>query len=128
MEDRPLQLELIAKLIGIAEIAVVREGELALLMVDLDRLTVCAVVASRRAVADVTDRHGRLGKACKPFWCEDLTDQSEVLVRTKDAVIVDHDAAALLPSVLEGVEPVIGKACYIDRLRRKHTEYTAFLM
>ena len=51
------------KLIGIGEIAVVRERHLALLMVDGERLTVAAARRARRSVAYMTDRHRAVGKA-----------------------------------------------------------------
>ena len=46
----------------------------------------------------------------------------------KNAVITHDDAAAFLPPVLQGVEPVIRKSRKVGTLGAVHTEHAAFFM
>ena len=116
MEDCTREFELVAQDIGVAEVAVVCERQLALLVVDGERLTVAAARRSRRAVAHMTDGHRALGEAREDFARKDVVDESEILVRGKDAVVVHGDAAALLAAVLQRVESVIRHRGDVRRL------------
>ena len=46
----------------------------------------------------------------------------------KYPVVVDHNAAALLPPVLEGVEAVVGQLAYVPGPGADRAKDTAFLM
>lgn len=128
VEDCTREFELIAQDIGVAEVAVVCERQLALLVIDGERLTVAAARRSRRAVAHMTDGHRALGEAREDFARKDVVDESEILVRGKDAVVVHGDAAALLAAVLQRVESVIRHRGDVCRLGGKCAEYAAFFM
>ena len=109
MEDSAVELELAAKLIGIAEVSVVGKSHLALLMVDLDGLAVRSAVAAGRAVARMGDSHPALRELHQIVARKDFVDNAHILARGKHAVVVDDYAAALLPSVLQSVETVVGE-------------------
>ena len=128
VEDRAPKLELVAQDIGVAEVAVVRERQLALLVVDGERLAVAAARRARRAVAHMADGHRADGEAREDFARKDVVDESEILVRGKDAVVVHGDAAALLAAVLQRVESVIRHRGDVRRLGGKCAEYAAFFM
>ena len=128
VEDRAPKLELVAQDIGVAEVAVVRERQLALLVVDGERLAVAAARRARRAVAHMADGHRADGEAREDFARKDVVDESEILVRGKDAVVVHGDAAALLAAMLQCVESVIRHRGDVRRLGGKCAEYAAFFM
>ena len=69
-------------------------------MIDLNRLAVCQIGAAGGAVAGVGNRHFPRGELLHDAACEYLTDQPQTLVAVKNAVIIDDNAAALLPTVL----------------------------
>ena len=59
---------------------------------------------------------------------EHLVDKPDILMRRKHAVLVDNDAAALLPAVLERVETVVNGRRYILVSAGVDAEYAAFLV
>ena len=109
MEDSAVELELAAKLIGVAEISVVGECQFALLVIDLNGLAVCSAVVARGAVARMSDSHGALRELQQIVARKDFVDNAHILARGKHAVVVDDYAAALLTSVLQSVEAVVGE-------------------
>ena len=109
MEDSAAELKLAAQFIGVAEVSVVGKSHLALLMVDLDGLAVRSAVAAGRAVARVGDSHPALRELHQVVAREDFVNKSDVLARSEHSVVVNDYAAALLPSVLQGIETVIGE-------------------
>ena len=117
VEDGAVQLQLTAQLEGVAQVAVVCQRQLALLVVDLDGLAVVPVVGAGGAVADVPHRHGAVGEVVHDVLGEHVADESQILVGVEESVVTDHDAAALLTTVLEGVEAVIGGAGHRGGLR-----------
>ena len=128
VEDGAGEFELVAQQVGVAQVAVVRERHLPLLVIDGERLAVASACRACRAVAYMTDGNLALGEAGKNLAGKDIVDESEILVRGKDAVIVHGDAAALLPAVLQRVKGVVGHRRDVRRLGRKYAEYTAFFM
>ena len=100
----------------------------ALLVIDLHGLTVPPLIAAGRAVARMADRHGAVRKAGQDLRRKDLSDQPEILVRREHAVIIDRDAGALLPAVLQRKQPAVGQMCKVLRLRSHDAEYAAFFM
>ena len=109
VEDSAAELKLAAQFIGVAEVSVVGKSHLALLMVDLDGLAVRSAVAAGRAVARVGDSHPALRELHQVVAREDFVDKSDILARSEHSIVVDDYAAALLPSVLQGIETVVGE-------------------
>ena len=99
MEDGALVLQLTAQLQGIGQVAVVAEGHGAPAMPDDHRLGVGPHPAAYRGIADMARCHvGRGGgKTAQHGGGEHLVHQAEVAVALDDTVIVDRNAAALLP-------------------------------
>ena len=104
------------------------QGHAALLVVDLNGLAVAPDRGSSGAVAGVAYRHGPPGQPGQRLAAEHLPHQPQILVGGKYPVVVDHDAAALLPPVLEGVEAVVGQPAHVPRLWADHAKDATFLM
>ncbi len=128
VEDRPRGLEFVPQLVGIHEVAVVRERHGALEMVDDERLRIRALAAARGAVADVAERKLASAERVKLLGGEHVTHQARVTVVRKHPVVVHNDAAGLLAAMLQRVQPVIAVARNISGVRADDAEDTAFLM
>jgi hypothetical protein len=76
----------------------------------------------------MTHCHASPGQTGKGVLRKHLSYQPQVLAGGKNAVIVDHNAAAFLPPVLEGIKPVIDQLCCVRGVRTDYTKHTAFLM
>lgn len=113
MKNGTRQLQLVAESERVAEVAVMCEGELALLMVDLYGLTVVTRSAAGGAVPDVADGHFALRQGGKPVVGKYLADKPYVLMRIKQAVAADDDTRAFLPAVLKRVKAVVGNRRYV---------------
>ena len=68
MENRTVQFEPVTQRIGIADIAVMCQCHFPFLVIDLDRLTVAAVVSTGCSVTDMTDTGG-----CRREFCQYLS-------------------------------------------------------
>jgi hypothetical protein len=66
-------------------------------------------VAAGRAVARVGDSHPALRELHQVVAREDFVDKSDILARSEHSVVVDDYTAALLPSVLQGIETVVSE-------------------
>ena len=128
MEDSTGQLQLLPQRQGIAEVAVVSHCQLALQVIDLNGLAVAQVVAPGGAVADMTHRQLTLGEFLQGLLSKDFPHQTQPLVGGEDPVVVHHNAAALLPPVLQGEEAVVDQSGHILLPGAEHTEDTAFLV
>ena len=113
MENCAGQLQLLPQGQGIAQIAVMGHRQLALQMVDLDGLAVAQIVAAGGAVADMSDSNLAVGKLPHFFLGKDFADKAESFVGSEHPILIDHDPAALLPTVLVGIKAVIDKAGHI---------------
>ena len=102
VEDRAALFKHAAQSACVAEVAVVDKRHLALLVIDLHRLTVAPLIAARRAVARVPDGDRTLRKCAEHSGCKHMVNEPEILMRIKHAVVIDRDAGALLPAVLQG--------------------------
>ena len=102
MEDRAALFERAAEHGCIAEIAVMHKRHFALLVIDLHRLTVSALIAARCAVARMTDRSGAVRKTAEHLRRKYMLHKPQILMRREHAVIIERNAAALLPAVLQG--------------------------
>ena len=97
-------------------------------MVYQNRLNVALVVGAGGAVAHVA--HGDVAGAqgLEPFPGEHLADQAHVPPGGKEAVVVHHNAGALLAPVLQGIECVIGVGGHIRGGFGKDAEDAALLV
>ena len=102
--------------------------QLSFQVVDLNRLTVVQIVAAGSTVADMTDSNLALGKLLHFFLGKDFAYQAKTLVRSEYTILVDHDPAAFLPTVLECIQSVIDKTGYILGCSAVHTKDTTFFM
>ena len=102
----PLPDERVAQLAGVDQVAVVADRELPVDAVDDDRLGVGQPALARRRVADVTDR-----QCPGSFASMSLSNASfDIAHRLRDAdlrAVGRGNAGALLPAVLQRVEPEI---------------------
>ena len=128
MEDSSRQLQLVSKLGCIAQISVVRQGHMSFLVIDLDGLAVAPVGGPGCAVAGMAHRHSPLGQPVQRLAGKDLPHQPQVLAGGEYPVVVDHNAAALLSTVLEGIQAVISQTAHVRRPGSNHSKDTAFLM
>ena len=109
LEDRPLlDTERVAQFLRVDEIAVVRDGDLAVGAVDQNRLGVRDAAGARRRVADVPDRAGA-GQPSERRLVEPVGDVAHGLVNLQARAIRGRDARALLASMLQRVEAQVGK-------------------
>ena len=69
-------------------------------MVDLNGLAVRQIGAAGGAVAGVGNRHFPRGELLHDTAREHLAHQPQTLMAVKNAVVIDDNAAALLPTVL----------------------------
>jgi hypothetical protein len=76
----------------------------------------------------MTDSHGSLWKGVKDTAAENFTDKTGVLMGNEHPVIVDHDTAAFLSTMLQGIEAGVYNAGNVLRLSCHNAEYTAFFM
>ena len=128
MENGAPRLQRTAQVVGVADVSVVRQRQPPLAVVDLNGLTVGAVGAACRAVADVPHAQPPGGQAAQDILAENLIDKSQVLVGDEHAVVIDHNAAAFLPPVLERIQPVVNQSCNVGLPGGVHAEHAALLV
>ena len=104
-----------------------RQRHSALDVVDHNGLCVGAVVGACGAVAHMPHGDVPAAQLLQGLGLEHVVDQADVAIIAEHAVVVDHDAAGLLPAVLEGEQTVIHRACHIALFRRIYAENAAFL-
>jgi putative intracellular protease/amidase len=109
-------------------VAVMRQRHMSFLMIDFNRLAIIAVCTAGCAIPCMTDSHGSLWKGVKDTAAENITDQTCVFMGSKHPVVVDHDTAAFLSAMLQGIEPKVYHAGNVLRLFCHNAEYTAFFM
>src|SRR5712691_2129055 len=118
-------LELAAPLGGVGEIAVVAEGDLALVAVDHDGLSVEQRLVARRRVARVADGEAAL-ELCEHAWLENFFDFAHGTMHVQLFAVARDDASGFLASMLEGVKTEIGE---VRRFRvAKDTEDTTLVV
>ena len=74
------------------------------------------------------DSHCPFGEPPQNLPGKNIVHCAQVPVGRKNAVVIDDNAAAFLPPVLEGVESVIRKSRKVGTLGAVHTEHAAFFM
>ena len=128
MEDRAVQLQLLAQLARVGQRAVVRHGHEALDVIDHDGLRVLAGVEAGRAVADVCHGQIALPERFDDLGRKDVVDQTRVLVAAHDPLFIDGDARALLAAVLKREKAVIAQRRDVEHIGAVHAENAAFIM
>ena len=107
MKDRAGEFQLRPQLIGIADISVMGQSHLALLVIHLHGLAVVPVVCAGGAVTHMPHSHGSGRKMRQFFFRKDLAHLTQILMGMEDPILVHYDAAALLPAVLQGIQAVV---------------------
>ena len=128
VEDGAIQLQLPAQLKGVDQVAVVGQGHMALDVVDDDGLGVQRAAEAGGAVAHMANGHGAGAQLLENAGREYRADEALLLVEAENAVVVDHDAAALLAAVLEGIKAVVDVHGDGARLSLPDAEHAAFFM
>ena len=126
MKDRTAEFQFLPKLIGIHQVAVMRKRYMSFHMVHYNRLSVQAAVGTGGAVAHMAYRHIPLAQFFQYRLRKNIVYQTYIFIRLKDAVIVHHNAAALLPPVLQSKQPIISRSRHIHFMRGKNPENAAF--
>src|SRR4030042_1501559 len=111
--------------LGVEQVAVVAQGELAMLSLHVHRLGVLDAAGAGGGVAVVADGH-EAGKERQVVLIEHLGDQAHSGANVDAASVACGDAGALLAAVLEGVDTVEGDPCYVF-VRREHAEDATLL-
>ena len=113
LEDRSGLLQLRANFEGVDDVAVVRQGDLALVALHHDGLRVQQRRVAGGGVARVTDGK-RAGKASQDVGVEDVGDQAHRLVQLQLLAVGRGDARRFLPAMLQGVQAQVSE---LGRLR-----------
>ncbi len=115
MEDGTFIFQLAAQLDGVGQVAVVAQCHGAAAMAHDHGLCVGPHAAACRGVAHVTGSHVRIGvcQTCQHRRGEHLVHKAEVAVAVDHAIIVHGDAAALLTTVLQGIQSRVGRSGHI---------------
>ena len=108
LEDRALPREELAQVPLVHQIAVVADGDLAVHALDEQRLRVLEPALARGRIPDVADGGGARQPG-ERLAAEDVGDVAHAPRRAQFQPVGRDDAAALLPAVLEGVEPQVGQ-------------------
>ena len=106
MEDGSLIFQLGAQLDGVGQVSVVAQSHGAAAMPHDHGLGIGAGAAACGGIPDMAGRHpcAGVGKAGQNRRGKDLVDQTQIPVAVDHTVVVDGDAAALLPAVLQRVQ------------------------
>ena len=104
-----------------------RQRHAALDVVDHNGLGVQAVAVAGGAVAHMAHGHVARAQAVQHILGEHIVHQADVLIRIEQAVVVHHNAAALLAAVLQGEQAVVHGFGDVLRIGGEHPEHAAFL-
>ena len=104
------------------------QSHLALLVIDLDRLTVGPVRAACGSVSCVAYRDPALRELTKVILVKDFIDETQILQGTEYTVVVYNYTATFLASVLESIKSVIDHIREVAHFRSIKSENAAFFM
>ena len=107
MENRTGHFQSVAKVVCIAQVAVVSQSHFTSRVVDFYWLTVSAAVSAGGAVAHMAYSNAARRVVSHDIFCKGFTDQPQILMGIEYSVIVDHYSAAFLTAVLQSIKPVI---------------------
>ena len=99
LENGTVQLQLLAKLCSVCEVAIVRDCNLPLATIDRQGLGIAVVRRAGSGVACVTDCHAAL-EVGERLALEYLRHQPHAFVHAKLSLSAGDDTGALLPAVL----------------------------
>ena len=128
MENGTGELQRAAQRQCVAQVAIMGNSQLAFQMIDLHGLAVAHGHAAGGTIADVTDGDLTIGKILHLLMGKNFIDKTDAMVGSEHTIVVDDDTAALLPTVLQGIETVISQRCYICGLGTVDAKYAAFFM
>ena len=103
LEDRALVDELALDRVGVRQVAVVHDREVALRVAHHDRLRVDPLAAARGGIAHVAER-GAARQRRDPVRGEDIRDEADLLVQAGSRSVRRADPGRLLAPVLQRVE------------------------
>lgn len=109
MENRTRKLQFLTQFGIVDKVAVVCYRHRALYVVHHKGLAVDALFIAGCGIADMPDRHASRSEFCKRISVKYLVDKPLIAVRVYNAVVVDGNACALLPAVLQSIECIICK-------------------
>ena len=112
LEDNAFFFEAAPQLEGVDDVPVVGQGQRPPRPFDEAGLRVLRPAGTGRRVAGVADREVA-GEALKVVFLEGLVHQPHAGVEVEARAVAGRDARALLPAVLEGVDPEEGDAGYV---------------
>ena len=128
LKDRARILQLLSQLDGVDKVSVVGNRKRPLYIIDDQRLGVLHSRASRSRIADMSDSQIAL-QLGQSLLLENIIDMPEPFSRQDPAPAagVSHgNAAALLPSVLQGKKPIIYGCRNIPPVQVISSEHSAF--
>ena len=92
---------------GVRDVAVVGDGDFALVAVDRERLRVPQRRVARRGISRVADR--QITRQTRDgMWREDVRHMTHVLVAIDVAAVAGRDAGAFLAAMLKRVQAEVG--------------------
>ncbi len=106
MKQTAFLFEETSELVRVDDVAVMRQREVARVVVENERLHVVYSPAARRGVSHVADGR-RAGERFEFLFGENLAHQPQPLYMVQLSVVEGRYSAALLPAVLQVVQPVI---------------------
>ena len=121
-------LQFMPELIGIAQVSIVCNRQCSFDVAHDKRLGILPDARARGGLPHMADSDLAL-QFPQNFIIEGLRHQSHIFITGNDPLVVYGNAAALLPSVLEGQEPVVCGICRVQcAIHRIDAEYAALLM
>ena len=128
VENSPFQLQFLLERLRIDQSAVEGKGHGALDVADNQRLHVRALRGAG-GIQYMANRHAAAAQVGQYLLIKGVRHQADIAVGADHAVIVDRNAAALLASVLQGVERHVGVSDNAWGIfRRENSENTARFM
>ena len=109
VEDRALVLEVAAQAHAVGEVAVVAQRHVAVVEAEDERLDVVGGAGAGGGVVHMADGLVSGEPADLAFVAEHLGQQAKAAMADQMAIVVRHDAGALLAAMLQGVESEIGE-------------------
>ncbi len=108
VKNRTAKFKLLAKFLRIDQVAIVRQCQCALVVIDKHRLCIATAFGACRGITAMSDRHFSLWHPLQNGTGEHFVDQTNILMRSDHAVGIDGDPTAFLSAVLQCIQSVIG--------------------
>ena len=130
LEDGSSIGQLVSEFIRVDQVSVMSQGQRTFNVIQHQRLGILPAAGSCRGIPHMAhaDVAVHLGKVLRP---KHLIDQAHPLDGLDLALgprrVAHRDAAALLPPVLEGKQPIVDRGCHVVPVKIIDAEYAAFL-